>query len=96
VQVFGAQKYAVRVQLDPHALNSLGVGIDEVGSAINNSNVNLPTGIPVGHRSVTATVQATGQLQNATEFGNLIVTWRDWRARAAQGSRPGHRRRAEQ
>jgi len=76
VQVFGAQKYAVRVQLDPHALNSRGVGIDEVGDAINNSNVNLPTGILWGTQR-TATVQASGQLQNASDFGNLIVSWRD-------------------
>ena len=34
VQVFGAQKYAVRVQLDPRALAARQIGIDEVASAI--------------------------------------------------------------
>ncbi len=76
VQVFGAQKYAVRVRLDPHALNALKIGIDEVGSAINSGNVNLPTGVLWGtHR--TATVQANGQLQNAADFGALIVAYRN-------------------
>jgi HAE1 family hydrophobic/amphiphilic exporter-1 len=76
VQVYGAQKYAVRVQLNPHALNSRQVGIDEVTSAINAGNVNLPTGILWG-RNRTATVQANGQLTDAKDFGNLVVAWRD-------------------
>ncbi len=76
VQVFGAQKYAVRVQLNPHALNALGVGIDEVSAAINAGNVNLPTGILWG-RNRTATVQANGQLGNAKDFGDLVVAWRN-------------------
>jgi len=44
VQLYGAQKYAVRVQLDPQALATRGIGIDEVTDAIKNANVNLPTG----------------------------------------------------
>jgi HAE1 family hydrophobic/amphiphilic exporter-1 len=44
VQVRGAQKYAVRIQLDPKALASRSIGIDEVASAIQSGNVNLPTG----------------------------------------------------
>jgi hydrophobic/amphiphilic exporter-1 (mainly G- bacteria), HAE1 family len=76
VQVYGSQKYAVRVRLDPHALNARQVGIDEVATAINAGNVNLPTGILWGPNR-TATVQANGQLQNAKEFGALVVAWRD-------------------
>ena len=44
VQVFGSQKYAVRVQLDPSALAARGIGIDEVHQAVAQGNVNLPTG----------------------------------------------------
>ena len=61
VQVFGSQKYAVRVQLDPNALAARGIGIDEVQKAIQQSNVNLPTGTLLGE-SKAFTVQATGQL----------------------------------
>nr|MDQ3828261.1 efflux RND transporter permease subunit [Candidatus Tectomicrobia bacterium] len=76
VQVFGAQKYAVRIQLDPKRLASRGIGIDEVRQAVSQHNVNLPTGILYGeHRAYT--VQATGQLSNAAEFGPLIVTYRN-------------------
>jgi hydrophobic/amphiphilic exporter-1 (mainly G- bacteria), HAE1 family len=45
VQVYGGQKYAVRIQLDPQALASRGIGIDEVADAVSQGNVNLPTGI---------------------------------------------------
>ena len=48
VQVFGSQKYAVRVQLDPNALATRGIGIDEVQKALAQSNVNLPTGTLYG------------------------------------------------
>src|SRR5438552_18362480 len=44
VQVFGQQKYAVRVQVDPNALAARGVGINEVEQAVSQANVNLPTG----------------------------------------------------
>ena len=75
VQVFGQQKYAVRVQLDPNALAARGVGINEVGEAVANANVNLPTGTLWGKERVFA-VQATGQLHNAEAFRPIIVTYR--------------------
>ena len=76
VSVFGAQKYAVRIQLDPRALASRGIPIGDVTDAIDAANVNLPTGILWGP-SRTATVMAGGQLQSAAEFGNIIVDIRD-------------------
>jgi HAE1 family hydrophobic/amphiphilic exporter-1 len=76
VQVFGSQKYAVRIQLDPVTLAAQGIGIDEVSTAIQNGNVNLPTGILYGtHRAFT--VQATGQLNNADDYRPLIVAYRN-------------------
>ncbi len=75
VSVFGAQKYAVRVRLDPQALSARGIAIDDVASEIAAGNVNLPTGILWG-ASRAATVQASGQLRSATEFGDLVVAYR--------------------
>jgi HAE1 family hydrophobic/amphiphilic exporter-1 len=75
VQVYGAQKYAVRVQLDPQALASRGIGIDEVSTAVQKGNVNLPTGILYGQHHAFA-VQATGQLTNAAAYRPLIVAYR--------------------
>ncbi|NLH16564.1 MAG: efflux RND transporter permease subunit [Phycisphaerae bacterium] len=76
VMVYGGQKYAVRVQVDPVALSSRSIGIDEVASAIQLGNVTMPTGILYGtHRSYT--IQATGQLNKAEEYRPLIVAYRN-------------------
>jgi len=76
VQVFGAQKYAVRAQLDPKALASRQIGIDEVSNALSKGNVNLPTGTLDGKKQA-FTIQATGQLYNAAAYRPLIVTYRN-------------------
>jgi HAE1 family hydrophobic/amphiphilic exporter-1 len=76
VGVIGSQKYAVRVQLDPSALASRGLGIDDVASAIQKGNVNLPTGTLSGaHEALT--VEANGQLTNAAAYRPLVVTYRN-------------------
>jgi hydrophobic/amphiphilic exporter-1 (mainly G- bacteria), HAE1 family len=76
VQVFGSQKYAVRAQLDPRALASRGIGIDEVANAVSNGNVNLPTGILQGSTK-SFTILATGQLLDAAAYRPLIVAYRN-------------------
>ena len=76
VQVYGAQKYSVRVSLDPKQLASRQVGIDEVEQAIDNGNVNLPTGTLYGTHAAYV-VQATGQLNKAADYAPLIVTYRN-------------------
>ncbi len=76
VQVYGSAKYAVRIQLDPSAMASRGVGIDEVAAAVNSGNSNLPGGVLMGPGG-TFTVQATGQLKSGAEFRNLVVGYRD-------------------
>jgi HAE1 family hydrophobic/amphiphilic exporter-1 len=75
VQVLGAQKYAVHVQMDPHALAAKQIGINEVEAALKNWNVNLPTGAIIGPQRA-FTLQATGQLMNAAAYRPLVVTYR--------------------
>jgi len=76
VAIFGAQKYAVRAQLDPKALASRSIGIDEVAKAIQSGNVNLPTGTLYGpHQAFT--IEASGKLSNAEAYRPLIVTYRN-------------------
>ncbi len=76
VQVYGGQKYAVRVQLDPTSLANRGIGIDEVADAIGNQNVSMPTGTLWGP-SRASTIRANGQLQNAGEFRQMVVAYRN-------------------
>ena len=76
VQVYGGQKYAVRVQLDPTSLANRGIGIDEVADAIGNQNVSMPTGTLWGPTKA-STIRANGQLQNAKEFRQMVVAYRN-------------------
>ena len=76
VQVWGSAKYAVRVQMDPNALAARGIGLNEVQDAIQNWNVNLPTGTLYGpHTSYN--VLANGQLRHAADYGPIIVAYRN-------------------
>jgi HAE1 family hydrophobic/amphiphilic exporter-1 len=76
VSIFGAQKYAVRAQVDPRELATRGIGLDEVVNAIQDGNVNLPTGTLYGPTEAT-TVQSTGQLLDAPAYRKLIVAYRN-------------------
>ena len=75
VQVLGAQKYAVHVQMDPHAMAARQVGINEVETALRNWNVNLPTGTINGPQRA-FTLQASGQLTSAAQYKPLVVAYR--------------------
>src|SRR5215471_15927011 len=76
VQVWGAAKFAVHVQLDPHELATRQIGIDDVNNALNDGNVNIPAGVLWGPQR-TVTLQATGQLFKAADYGQLIVAYRN-------------------
>jgi hydrophobic/amphiphilic exporter-1 (mainly G- bacteria), HAE1 family len=76
VQVLGAQKYAVHVQMDPHALAAHQVGLNEVETALKAWNVNLPTGQITGPQRA-FTLQASGQLMSAAQYRPLVVAYRN-------------------
>ncbi|HTS12810.1 MAG TPA: efflux RND transporter permease subunit [Candidatus Limnocylindrales bacterium] len=76
VQVYGSQKYAVRIQLDPQAMATRQIGIDDVYTAVQNANVNLPVGILSGKERA-FTLQANGQLTRAALYRPLIVAYRN-------------------
>ncbi len=76
VTVFGSQKYAVRVFLDPEALSKRGLGLDKVVSAIQNANSNLPAGVLQGSTR-SFTVKSSGKMERAANFNELIVAYQD-------------------
>ena len=76
VQVFGSQKYAVRIQLDPNALATRGIALTDVEQAVGDANVNLPTGTLYGRERATS-VMATGQLTDASAYAPMIVAYRN-------------------
>lgn len=76
VQVYGSQKFAVRVQVNPDQLASRGIGIDELQQALGQSNVNQPVGQLDGNRQTFA-IKDGGQLANAAAYRPLIVSWKN-------------------
>ncbi len=76
VQVYGSQKYAVRIQADPNALAAMGIGFDEIADAVAAANSNTPVGSMDGPTR-NLTLEATGQLTQASQFRPLIVTYRN-------------------
>jgi hydrophobic/amphiphilic exporter-1 (mainly G- bacteria), HAE1 family len=76
VGVFGAQPYAVRIQVDPNKLAAYGLGIDQVEQAVEAGNVNQPLGTLYGKHQA-FTVQANGQLTDAAAFRPMIVAYRN-------------------
>jgi len=76
VQVFGSAKYAVRIQVDPKALQARGIGLDEVTEAVSAGNPNLPTGTLWGPQRA-YTVMADGSISSAPEFRKLAVTYQN-------------------
>ena len=73
VNIFGAKRYAVRVRVDPQALATRNLSLDELRAALAAANANTPVGTLEGPRQ-TLTLQANKQLRNAAEFADLIVS----------------------
>ena len=76
VMIFGAQKYAVRIDVDPRQLAARGIGIDELATAVQRGNVNRPTGTLYG-ADRTFAVKTDGQLFDAPAFRKLAVAYRN-------------------
>jgi hydrophobic/amphiphilic exporter-1 (mainly G- bacteria), HAE1 family len=76
VMVYGSQKYAVRIQVDPSKLANKNLGVNQVVQAVGKANVNLPTGTLYGPH-VAYTIRADGQIKRAESYNNIIVAFRD-------------------
>jgi HAE1 family hydrophobic/amphiphilic exporter-1 len=74
VVIFGQQRYAVRIFVNPESLAKRGLGLDQVVSAIQNANSNLPSGVLQGSAR-NFTVKSSGKLDRAESFNNLIVAY---------------------
>ncbi len=79
VNVYGSQKYAVRIQVDPQSLAAHQLSFDQIATAVQNANVNLPTGILDGEQQL-RTLKVKGQLYSASEYQPIIVTYQNGQA----------------
>ncbi len=78
VQVYGSQKFAVRIQLNPIALKAFNLDVDEVATAINAQNTDQPMG-QLNNSVRQLTLQANGQLVDAAQYRDAVVAVRNGR-----------------
>ncbi len=76
VNVFGSQKYAVRIQADPEAAAARGLSFADIRAAVAAANSNQPTGTLRGERQ-RVTIEASGQLERAADYEDLIIASRN-------------------
>ena len=76
VLIYGAQKFAVRVQADPVAAAARGISLEDIRAAVSKANSNVPVGALTGtDRSVT--LLASGAMPRAADYRNVVVAWRN-------------------
>jgi hydrophobic/amphiphilic exporter-1 (mainly G- bacteria), HAE1 family len=76
VQIFGQQKFAVRIQADPDKVSALGLTLNDVGNAVAAANSSSPVGALLGQKQ-NITLDASGQLTHAEPYEDLVVAWRN-------------------
>ncbi|MEJ2374877.1 MAG: efflux RND transporter permease subunit [Pseudolabrys sp.] len=76
VLVYGAQKYAVRVQVDPAAAAARNISLDDIRSVVAKANSSSPVGALQG-KDRTISLLATSALRKAADYRNVIVAYRN-------------------
>ncbi|MFN0292766.1 efflux RND transporter permease subunit [Pedobacter helvus] len=72
MQIMGQRKYAMRIRIDPTKLASYGLTSQDIVTALDRENVELPSGKLTG-AATELTVKTLGKLANAEQFNNLII-----------------------
>jgi len=72
VYIFGEKKYAMRLWLEPVKMAAYKVTVQDIRQALNNENVELPTGRLEGNRTE-LTVKTNAKLKNENDFNNMII-----------------------
>ncbi|MBV9969118.1 MAG: efflux RND transporter permease subunit, partial [Xanthobacteraceae bacterium] len=76
VLAFGAQKFAVRVQVDPEAAAARGISLDDVRNVVAKANSNTPVGTIAG-RAQNTTITASAAMRHAEEYKDVVVAYRN-------------------
>ncbi|HEY5215877.1 MAG TPA: efflux RND transporter permease subunit, partial [Pseudolabrys sp.] len=76
VLVFGAQKFAVRVQVDPAAAAARNISLDDIRSVVAKANSSAPVGTLQGNEQA-VTLLATGAIRNAADYRDVVVAYRN-------------------
>src|SRR4051794_33078898 len=76
VLIFGAQKFAIRVQADPEAAAARGLSLNDIRNAVSRANSSTPVGTLNGPKQDVA-LQASGQMDKAIDYSKVVVAWRN-------------------
>ena len=76
VIVYGAQKFAIRVQADPEAAAARGLTLDDIRAAVSRANSSTPVGTLNGPKQDVA-LQASGQMDKAADYSKIVVAFRN-------------------
>jgi hydrophobic/amphiphilic exporter-1 (mainly G- bacteria), HAE1 family len=76
VLIYGAQKFAVRVQVDPVAAASRNISLEDIRSVISKTNSNTPVGTLNGPKQ-SVTLKASAAMTNAEEYRKVVVAYRN-------------------
>jgi HAE1 family hydrophobic/amphiphilic exporter-1 len=76
VAIYGAQKFAIRVQADPEAAAARGLSLDDIRNAVTRANSSTPVGTLNGPKQDIA-LQASGQMDKAVDYRQIVVAWRN-------------------
>ena len=76
VDVHGAQKFAIRVQVDPVAAAARNISLDDIRRVIAATNSNSPVGTLYGPKQ-NVTLLATAAMAHAEEYKDVVVAWRN-------------------
>src|SRR6267378_7343913 len=76
VSVYGAQKFAIRVQADPEAAAARGLSLEDIRAAVSRANSSTPVGTLNGPKQ-DISLQASGQMDKAIDYRQVVVAWRN-------------------
>src|SRR6201990_2399213 len=76
VLIYGAQKFAIRVQADPEAAAARGLTLEDIRPAVSRANSSTPVGTLNGPKQDVA-LQASGQMDKAADYSKIVVAWRN-------------------
>jgi HAE1 family hydrophobic/amphiphilic exporter-1 len=76
VLVYGAQKYALRVQVDPVAAAARNISMEDVRTVVSKTNSNTPVGSMAGERQNVPLI-ASGAMTKASDYRNVVVAYRN-------------------
>jgi multidrug efflux pump len=72
IQIWGQKKYAMRMRMDPVKLSAFGLTPQDVKTALDKENVELPAGKVAGN-TTELTIKTVGRLKTEDDFNNLII-----------------------